>query len=167
MKTSGIWCLFFTLIGSSTASAAPLDLGTAFSGLVSNPAIQSGQRGTLRYVDLMVRSDETLAQATEHSFVTRLEVYKGQALMCSVQFDHRLRVRPGVFVARFQIFYPFVGKPAPPPGIVPPPPPPPVSYRLSGRIFPPDADRNEANDALEFSFAFPAGGNAPVCVKLP
>ena len=150
------------LLLSGTAgvlAADEIDLWIGFSGVQSQAiaatTAEGRREGQIKYVDVVVGSNETPAQAKVHPLEVHLSVSTAEG-QCSVSSAVATRVKPSVSVLRFQVFYQNNERSSSP-----------VEYMLRTWIRnSSDPQGSTANNRKEFALTLPAGGMPPTCVKL-
>lgn len=148
------------------APASAQHFWVGFTGLQTKEAVAktpTGEiRSKIRYIDVMVGSDEQAADAVQHTFTAQL-TGSGTGGTCTATTQVTTKVKPAVTVLRFSVTYP---EQAPPrKGGVPPTVggsqlAPPIEYQLKAVL------TGGAQAQNVFSFTFPGGGNKPSCIKL-
>lgn len=92
-------------ISFSATSSFAVHYWIGYTGVQKMAANVGGVPGTLRYLDVMIGSDETPQNAQAVEFVTYLNG-TGPAGSCSTFNEVTTKVKPPARTVRFQIFYP-------------------------------------------------------------
>lgn len=153
--------LAFALI-AAPASAQHFWVG--FGGIQTKEVVAktpTGEiRSKIRYIDVMVGSDEEAAKAVPHTFAAYL-TGSGSGGACTAFTEVTTKVKPAVTVLRFSVTYPEpTRKGGSPPRMGGAQVLAPIEYQLKATL------TGGAQAQNVFPFTFPGGGNKPSCIKL-
>jgi hypothetical protein len=148
------------------APASAQHFWVGFGGIQTKEAVAktpTGEiRSKIRYIDVMVGSDEQAADAIPHTFTAHLSG-SGSGGACTAFTEVTTKVKPAVTVLRFSVTYPEQPPPrkdGPPPSLGGTQVQPPIEYQLKANL------TGGAQAQNVFPFTFPGGGNKPSCIKL-